>query len=89
MKFWVILAQALLILGLSALVSPSLEDASLLQDNEFAEFEQFDSDDDSQEIGVGSNTQPQFNNIDDLDEDILVEVRNKYTFAPIDTIVIN
>lgn len=77
MRFWILLSQACFILGFLALIaSPSLEDASLLQDNEFAEFEQFDSDDDSQEIGIGgSQPLPQYINVDDPEDDILVEVR--------------
>ncbi|XP_077303030.1 PAT complex subunit CCDC47 isoform X2 [Arctopsyche grandis] len=76
MKFWLLVSQIFLVLGFLILsVSPSLDDASLLQDNEFAEFEQFDSEDDSQEIGVGSQPPPLYNiiTVDESEDDILVE----------------
>lgn len=79
MKFWLILSQIFLVLGFLTLsVSPSLDEASLLQDNEFAEFEQFDSDDDSQEIGVGSQPPLQYISVDESEDDILVEVSRLY-----------
>lgn len=74
-----LLTAALLLTGCYILVAAGggLDDGGLLEDNEFAEFEQFDADEDLA-AGIPSQQQqpqpPQFINVDDGDDDILVEV---------------